>query len=466
MTILAPTAFAEESADNDGKKPIYIINGKRAEPFDPETADMSAFKNIGSNAKKVAKLADQAGISEQELTENEVIFLKSKKPMYIAAAGQSVDYTGTVSYDGDAKQNIHILTLRGETDADGKFNCREKFDLYSYGYVHAKGYKWKRITFGADMRKKITLHPAGTKTKKSDKKQPRYSIVNGEFVFSFNINNYEPDEIVSVKQVWENTDEVRDILAAGGVKTKSIEKHGVEIVTLRDGVKLARPKQYADYTLCVHDSDGNPIRGAEIFIKNTLCDLQGNFTLTADCGTRAIASDMHNMFKIKEFQFGATPTVSIKLEHNPNYNGKDDAVFKTAVMPTFRGGGLPEFRDWLAQTIKYPKNSPSIRKSGNVLGYSGEWETSSNKTANKASGYRKYDFETQDNTPEGSVRVSFVVGTTGKVENIHVVESDDPKLAEEVVKALKFAPNWKPGKDKTGNPVRVKFTLPVHFRKN
>ena len=66
MILAVASAFAQENvADKAGKKSIYVVYGKRAEPFDPETGDMSGFKTVGGNAAKIAKLAADAGISEQ-----------------------------------------------------------------------------------------------------------------------------------------------------------------------------------------------------------------------------------------------------------------------------------------------------------------------------------------------------------------------------------------------------------------
>ncbi len=426
MAVFAPAALAGEAAENDGKKQIYIINGKRAEPFDPTTADMSAFKNIGSNAKKVAQLAAQAGISEQELSENEVIFLKSKKPMYIASAGQSVDYTGTVSCEGNNLSNIYIMTRDGKTNADGKFACRVKYG--TKGYIVANGYKRKRVTFSADLRKKITLNPVGFKSDTTDdKKQPRYSIVNGVYVRTFDISNYEPDEIISAKQVWEVTDEVRIALSQANIKPKFAEQYGAEVVTLRDGIQLADYGHTCKYELDIRDRDGNPVSGANIFIEKTRTDLHGNFTLTADCGTKAMAMHHTSIIKPKRFKLGAVPTLHLELERNPQNDATDNKpVIKADVMPKYLNGDLMTFREWVMNSITYPQEAKKLGIEGRVL-------------------------------------VAFVINTEGYIQEIKVLESPHEKLSEEVVKILKRSKRWTPGNN-AGQPVNVRFVLPVDFR--
>lgn len=428
MILAVASAFAQENAaDKAGKKSIYVVNGKRAEPFDPEIADMSAFKTVGGNAAKIAKLAADAGISEQELTENDVVILKSKKPMYVAKVGQGVDYTGTIWCEGSYLPNIYIMTQQGKTDADGKFIHRVKYG--TKGYISAKGYKSKRITFATDKRKKITLKPAGSKTEKRDTtvKKPRYHIVNGEYVRMFNINNYEPDEIISVKHIWERDDEVASILAKAHIKPKFIEQNGAAVITLRDGVQLAKPNTHAAYTLEVCDTEGNPVSGAGIFIERTHTDFLGKFAITADCGTKAIAIYRNNMLKVKRFVFGATPDISINLERNPQDDSTDDKPFvKVDAMPRYMGGDLMTFRNWVMNYVTYPQQMLNLRIEGRVL-------------------------------------AAFVIGKDGYIEEIEILESPNEQFSNEVIKVLKRSKKWTPGSN-AGKPARVRFTMPVDFR--
>lgn len=428
MILAVATAFAQDNAaDKAGKKSIYVVNGKRAEPFDPEIADMSAFKTVGGNAAKIAKLAADAGISEQELTENDVVILKSKKPMYVAKVGQGVDYTGTIWCEGSKLPNIYIMTQRGETDVDGKFTLKTRYG--TIGYIAADGFEGTDIKFTEDRRNKITLYPQGIETPKDNtsEKKPMYNIVNGEYVRMFNINNYEPDEIISVKHIWERDDEVADILAKSHIKPKFIEQNGAAVITLRDGVQLAKPNTHAAYTLEVRDTEGNPVSGARIFIERTHTDFLGKFAITADCGTKAIAIYRNNMLKVKRFEFGATPDISINLERNPQDDSTDDKPFiKVDAMPRYMGGDLGTFRNWVMNYVTYPQQMLNLRIEGRVL-------------------------------------AAFVIGKDGYIEDIEILESPNEQFSNEVIKMLKRSKKWTPGFN-AGKPVRVRCTMPVDFR--
>lgn len=110
------------------------------------------------------------------------------------------------------------------------------------------------------------------------------------------------------------------------------------------------------------------------------------------------------------------------------YEGQDDEWLAVEEMPTFMGGDLNTFRNWVMQNIRYP-------------------EAATKKGA------------------EGNVVVNFCVGKDGyiKESRITVLESPDILLSDEVIRVLKSSPQWTPGKQK-GNPVVVQFTLPVGFK--
>ncbi|MBE6175406.1 MAG: energy transducer TonB [Rikenellaceae bacterium] len=109
----------------------------------------------------------------------------------------------------------------------------------------------------------------------------------------------------------------------------------------------------------------------------------------------------------------------------------EDEIFITVEdMPTFRGGGLPEFRNWVQQNVKYPQIA-------------------------------------LENGIQGNVVIQFVVGPDGKMTNFKVLQSPDKTLSDATIDVLKKANEmkngWKPGKQR-GKPVKVSFTLPVAFK--
>lgn len=64
---------------------------------------------------------------------------------------------------------------------------------------------------------------------------------------------------------------------------------------------------------------------------------------------------------------------------------------------------------------------------------------------------------------EGRVICTFVVEKDGSITDIQVVRGVSPNIDKEAVRVISEMPNWKPG-FQNGRAVRVKFTLPVHFK--
>ena len=106
---------------------------------------------------------------------------------------------------------------------------------------------------------------------------------------------------------------------------------------------------------------------------------------------------------------------------------EDDQPFvKVEQMPSFKGGDLMTFRNWVMERIRYPQIA-------------------------------------QENNITGRVLLQFVVERDGSLTNIQVLQTPDSSLSDEAIRVLKTSPKWTPGKQ--GNKtVRVKYTLPVEFR--
>ena len=93
--------------------------------------------------------------------------------------------------------------------------------------------------------------------------------------------------------------------------------------------------------------------------------------------------------------------------------------------PTFKGKGTDAFSAWVTAHLKYPKDA----KAAHI---------------------------------DGTVKVKFVVGSNGGVQEVEVLEGVYPSLDAEAVRVIKSSPKWKPG-IKDGKPCRVTYTLPVIF---
>lgn len=105
---------------------------------------------------------------------------------------------------------------------------------------------------------------------------------------------------------------------------------------------------------------------------------------------------------------------------------EDTPIIKAEKMPTFQGGDLMKFREWVQKRLHYPQIA-------------------------------------QENGISGRVTLSFVIEKDGSLTNIEVMQSPDRSLAEEAIRVLKTSPKWEPGKQRN-QPVRVKYTLPVAFQ--
>ena len=75
----------------------------------------------------------------------------------------------------------------------------------------------------------------------------------------------------------------------------------------------------------------------------------------------------------------------------------------------------------------------------------------------------KYPPEAEKKGLQGRVILSFIVETDGSISNVEIKKSIHPLLDAEAIRVVKAMPQWYPGKHK-GQPVRVKYTLPLTFR--
>ncbi len=106
---------------------------------------------------------------------------------------------------------------------------------------------------------------------------------------------------------------------------------------------------------------------------------------------------------------------------------EDDQPFvKVEQMPSFMGGDLMTFRNWVMSKVRFPQIALENQISGQVL-------------------------------------LSFVVERDGSLTNIQVLRTPDSSLSDEAIRVLKSSPKWTPGKQRN-QTVRVKYTLPIEFR--
>lgn len=104
----------------------------------------------------------------------------------------------------------------------------------------------------------------------------------------------------------------------------------------------------------------------------------------------------------------------------------DDVFMIVEDMPTFRGGDVQKFSNWVRERVKYPQIA-------------------------------------QENGIQGKVFIGFIVEPDGTVSNVTVLRSVDKSLDDEAVRVVTSSPKWAPGKQR-GQPVRVRFSITVNFQ--
>ena len=104
---------------------------------------------------------------------------------------------------------------------------------------------------------------------------------------------------------------------------------------------------------------------------------------------------------------------------------QDPPYIKVEKMPTFQGGDLNVFRNWMQGQIQYPKEAMEKNISGRVI-------------------------------------FSFVVEKDGSTSDFTVLQAPDKLLVAEVERIFKTCPKWEPGTQR-GEKVRVKYTVPIVF---
>ena len=130
-------------------------------------------------------------------------------------------------------------------------------------------------------------------------------------------------------------------------------------------------------------------------------------------------------FSFEEFESGLEITTKV-VEVEEEEIEEDAPLLKAEKMPSFQGGDLNKFRNWVQGKLKYPKIA-------------------------------------QENGISGRVTLSFVIEKDGSLTGIQVMQSPDKSLSEEAIRVVSSSPKWSPGTQRN-QPVRVRYQLPVNFQ--
>jgi TonB family protein len=188
----------------------------------------------------------------------------------------------------------------------------------------------------------------------------------------------------------------------------------------------------------VYDKDAStssPIVGAVVVVEGTkngaVTDRDGNFQLEVSVGDKLTVSyvgyetetiGVSKAFSTKSVGENRYFVGLSKETDEPKPNKVYDVVEQ---MPQYPGGTGKLF-EYLAKNVRYPKEAENICAQGRVI-------------------------------------ATFVVEKDGSVSNAKVVKSIHPDLDAEALRVINGMPNWNPGMQ-NGEPVRVKYTVPITFR--
>jgi protein TonB len=134
--------------------------------------------------------------------------------------------------------------------------------------------------------------------------------------------------------------------------------------------------------------------------------------------------ELEDEFQIEDFEASQDEEIQV-IAMEEEEEQEAEVFFIVEDMPTFQGGSLENFRNYIQEKIEYPAIA-------------------------------------MENGISGTVYVNFVVNKAGEITAINIVRGVDPSLDNEVIRALKAAPKWAPGKQR-GKPVSVSMAIPVKF---
>lgn len=134
--------------------------------------------------------------------------------------------------------------------------------------------------------------------------------------------------------------------------------------------------------------------------------------------------ELEDEINIEDFDASQDDAIEI-LEVAEEVEEEEEIFVIVEDMPKFQGGDLDDFRRYIQGSIKYPRIA-------------------------------------EENSISGTVYVNFIVNKKGELTNIVVIRGVDTSLDNEVIRALKAAPNWTPGMQRM-KPALVRMSMPVKF---
>lgn len=133
------------------------------------------------------------------------------------------------------------------------------------------------------------------------------------------------------------------------------------------------------------------------------------------------------MFSVSCFGQDTKGTIKVKKVDTAKSEIAVIEVLDSESLPSFPGGNI-EMQKYLSKNVQYPQ----------------------------------YELESGI---QGSVCVSFVVTEDGSISDVKLLRGvpGGPGLDKEAIRIVKMMPKWIPA-EKEGNPVNVRFNMPIIFR--
>ena len=251
-----------------------------------------------------------------------------------------------------------------------------------------------------------TSHAVKVNYYKEDKPQPIY-IVDGKVIPIEDVNKIDANTFSSVV-VYKS---YKDEFSKYGI-TEEQAKNGVVVIELKKDGDIAKQSNAKSENVTVVGYSTR-MKSSEQFDA-----AKADFEQAKDDFKQA-----DKAFKQAEKEFAKADKAFKQMEKDVQQ--KDLAYIKVEKMPTFQGGDLNAFRNWVQGQIQYPKEAMEKNISGRVI-------------------------------------FSFVVEKDGSTSDFIVLQAPDKLLADEVERIFKTCPKWEPGTQR-GEKVRVKYTVPIVF---
>ena len=186
----------------------------------------------------------------------------------------------------------------------------------------------------------------------------------------------------------------------------------------------ARQPQQEGKPLVITFRDKNGVAGTPLYMVDGVETEINEIPTNIGSVTFIHAEDAVKRYGEERGRFGALEITTLTLQEMARAT-EEPPFIVAETMPSFEGGDLLKFHEWLQSEVRYPAEALKQRIEGRVV-------------------------------------CSFVVERDGSVSNITALQSPDRLLTNEVRRVLANSPRWTPGMQK-GETVRVKYVVPVDF---